>query len=560
MKKLFLLIILLTAISMTALGQGMRAYGYINAWDLQMGAGVWQSSNYENMLFSNLDRDACTDYVMFNTNFNTDGTMRMANDWYPTSAPTAWANAYFVVPKRRFFNNWIHAANKKIHLCFFVSGGGGDWTTQLNSATTRNAMIKTIVDSVIGSTNQYDGVNFDIEPLGTQDTANIRIFFSQLRDTLNKYHQWVDQTKKPEISICFFDSWNQCKYWATMAYLLDAIHHMSYNMTGNWEYVSWYNAPVYQTGYENSNVASIDTYVKEFLAAGIPKNKLVMGCPTNYNGFRGGTVTGSTEGCYAPLLTFTTANYPGWVLLNKSLTWVTGYSGIETYHYLWDAWLDTATTTLHYDAVRKASWLGINKSGNANDMIVGFQDTNNVRDIIQYVASQGLQGIMVWELTGSYVNSLPDKRHPTLAKDHLMQAIKNTRLAITPPPPVMYTLSTSAVGSGTISASPSGGSYVSGTTVTLTAMPSTGYSFSGWSGSVTGTTNPISLVISANASIVATFTLIPVIPPVVNIDSVFKAGVAAGKKSINIDSIATTNYNAGVGNFIPNPVPSFIHK
>jgi uncharacterized repeat protein (TIGR02543 family) len=72
-------------------------------------------------------------------------------------------------------------------------------------------------------------------------------------------------------------------------------------------------------------------------------------------------------------------------------------------------------------------------------------------------------------------------------------------------PPKTYTLSTSASG-GTIARSPSQSSYVDGTVVTLTATPSSGYVFSGWSGSVTGTSNPVTLTMNANKSVTALFT------------------------------------------------------
>ena len=412
----------------------IRVYGYLTTWALQMGANVWGSSNYENMLYTNLDRNACTDYIVFNANFNSDGTMAMASDWYPTTGNTAWGQPYFQVPKRRFLNDYIHAADKKVHLCFFVSGGGGEWTTQLNSSTYRTNMIKTIVDSVIGSTNRYDGVNFDVEPLGTGDTENVRLFFTQLRDTLDKYHQWVDTTQKPEISVCFFDQWGQSSFWGTMAYLLSSIQHMSYNMMGNWESISWYNAPLYKGTYSGLtyNVASIDAYTNEFIINGIPRSKLVMACPFNYNIWEGGHQTADTsEGCYAPCLSFaSTSTYPTWMLYNAAGLLVSGWNGSEMYYYLWNAFLDTATTTVHYDSIYVAAWAGMNATGSANDFFIGFQDTTCVREILQYISSQGLQGAMIWELPGAYVNVLPDARHLGLAPDHLLQAVKKTRLSL----------------------------------------------------------------------------------------------------------------------------------
>lgn len=47
--------------------------------------------------------------------------------------------------------------------------------------------------------------------------------------------------------------------------------------------------------------------------------------------------------------------------------------------------------------------------------------------------------------------------------------------------------------------------YTPGTTVTLTAVPNTGFVFSGWSGGVTTSVNPLKLTINGNTSVVANF-------------------------------------------------------
>ncbi|MBW2472284.1 MAG: hypothetical protein JRE18_09410, partial [Deltaproteobacteria bacterium] len=56
-----------------------------------------------------------------------------------------------------------------------------------------------------------------------------------------------------------------------------------------------------------------------------------------------------------------------------------------------------------------------------------------------------------------------------------------------------YTLSTSTTGSGSVSADPSGGTYASGTVVTLTAIPEAGWHFDQWQGNLTGSANPDTL-------------------------------------------------------------------
>lgn len=74
--------------------------------------------------------------------------------------------------------------------------------------------------------------------------------------------------------------------------------------------------------------------------------------------------------------------------------------------------------------------------------------------------------------------------------------------------PTNYTLSvtTNPAAGGTVTNSPSGSSFTPGTIVTMTATAATGYTFSGWSGAVNGTTNPITVTMDGNKSVTATFT------------------------------------------------------
>ena len=73
-----------------------------------------------------------------------------------------------------------------------------------------------------------------------------------------------------------------------------------------------------------------------------------------------------------------------------------------------------------------------------------------------------------------------------------------------------FTLTTSVSGSGTVVKSPDQATYVSGTSVTLTATPGAGQQFAGWSGAATGSTNPLTVLMNADKSITATFTAIAV--------------------------------------------------
>ncbi len=68
-----------------------------------------------------------------------------------------------------------------------------------------------------------------------------------------------------------------------------------------------------------------------------------------------------------------------------------------------------------------------------------------------------------------------------------------------------YTLTTTANGSGSVSRSPNNTTYAGGTQVTLTATPASGNQFAGWTGDLSGSTNPQSITMLANRSVTANF-------------------------------------------------------
>ena len=67
------------------------------------------------------------------------------------------------------------------------------------------------------------------------------------------------------------------------------------------------------------------------------------------------------------------------------------------------------------------------------------------------------------------------------------------------------TLSTSVTGSGSITVSPSGTVFTCGTQLTITAVPATYFSLTGFGGALSGTTNPQNLTLNANSTVSATF-------------------------------------------------------
>jgi aryl-phospho-beta-D-glucosidase BglC (GH1 family) len=72
-------------------------------------------------------------------------------------------------------------------------------------------------------------------------------------------------------------------------------------------------------------------------------------------------------------------------------------------------------------------------------------------------------------------------------------------------PTQSYTLTTAINGSGTVARNPTGTSFPGGSDVILTATPASGNQFAGWTGALSGTTNPATVRMLANTTVTANF-------------------------------------------------------
>ncbi|HOV49718.1 MAG TPA: InlB B-repeat-containing protein [Candidatus Cryosericum sp.] len=103
---------------------------------------------------------------------------------------------------------------------------------------------------------------------------------------------------------------------------------------------------------------------------------------------------------------------------------------------------------------------------------------------------------------GGWSGDLSGSANPTTIT---MTKDKNIAATFTALPSYTLTTTVSPGSGGTVSRSPAGSSYLSGTTVTLTASAAAGYTFTGWSGDLTGSANPATLVMNGDKAVTAVF-------------------------------------------------------
>ncbi len=91
-----------------------------------------------------------------------------------------------------------------------------------------------------------------------------------------------------------------------------------------------------------------------------------------------------------------------------------------------------------------------------------------------------------------------------------------------------YTLTTSVSPSGSGTVSPSYGTYNAGSSVAVTATPSSGYKFDYWTDDASGSTNPITITMNSNKSITANFSKISIQDYTLSVSAASGEGTVSG--------------------------------
>ncbi|WP_026461550.1 glycoside hydrolase family 18 protein [Adhaeribacter aquaticus] len=267
---------------------------------------------------------------------------------------------------------------KNPDLKILISVGGWSWSDFFSDAaltpTSRTLFAKTSVDIV--RQYQLDGVDIDWEYPGMpgeegnvvrpEDKQNYTLLLQAIRAELNKLQQ--ETGKKYELTAAvggsqsFIDHTEMDK----VAQILDYVYLMTYDYSGRNKTVS-HHTNLFPTKKEGS---SAHQSVKNFMAAGVPKEKLGLGAAFYGKGFE----AASTEnyGLHQPQVK--TAKGGGYTEIKDNLI---GQQGYKRY----------------WDKKAKAPYL----FNDNTKVFITYEDEKSIKAKCRYIRKNNLAGIFFWE-------------------------------------------------------------------------------------------------------------------------------------------------------------------
>ena len=263
-----------------------------------------------------------------------------------------------------------------------ISIGGWTWSKHFSDAvltdTSTNNFAKSAVDIV--AKYKIDGVDIDWEYPGMEGDSNVyrpedkqgyTRLFKDLRHGLdslkkitgNKYYvttavgasqQFIDHTEMDKVQL-----------------YADYINLMTYDFTDGDDTVAIHHTNLYaSTTYPPGRLISGDICTKQFLAAGVPESKLVLGLAF-----------------YGHALEMRTADNNG---LNQKAVKAVKVGGFS---YIHDSLVNKRGYTRYWDSAAQAPYLF-----NAERKIfISYDDEESIKAKCKYAEQHGMGGVMFWE-------------------------------------------------------------------------------------------------------------------------------------------------------------------
>jgi chitinase len=280
------------------------------------------------------------------------------------------------------------------HLRILVSVGGWTWSGGFSDAVLTAESRRRFVESAVRFVVRHDLDGFDVDweypglrgldnPHRPEDKQNFTAVMAQLRDALGAAGREQRRTYLLTFAAGAFSDFITHTELDKVQASVDFVNLMTYDFrVAEGDPVSGHHANLFPSP-ADSEQRSVDRAVKEFLAAGVPPSKLVVGVPFYGRGWSG--VAADRNGRYQPgkpIEPRMDLNY------SHLVSDVIGRDGFVRY---WDA---EAQAPYLWNAERK--------------IFITYEDPESLGRKTQYIRAHGLAGAMFWEYNSDLSGALLD--------------------------------------------------------------------------------------------------------------------------------------------------------
>jgi chitinase len=349
-----------------------RVIGYYASWNIY---------NDDGYMVTDIPGDKLTHINYAFANVSDEGECLVGDEWADTQFPYPGDDEN--APLLGNFNqlNLLKAANPGLQT--LISVGGWSWSGKFSDVALTEETRTRFAVSCIAMMKQYgfDGLDIDWEyPTGggmeenaarPEDKQNFTLLLAALRTELEAQGTADGRHYLLTIAVpagqASYDNYEVDKIHES----LDWINLMAYDFSGDWSPQTGLLASLYPPTDPNAEVLAGDITVQAYLDAGVPPEKLSLGVPFYGRGWKG--VPDENNGMSQP------------------------YTGTFDDEIHYDTVLDMMKTmTLFRDDQAQSTWLFDGKAGE----MVSFDDPQTLTAKAEYIKSQELGGVMIWQLGG----------------------------------------------------------------------------------------------------------------------------------------------------------------
>lgn len=268
----------------------------------------------------------------------------------------------------------------------------GGWNDSYNfpgiaaNAAKRQAFVNSCINLI--ETYDFDGIDLDWEYPGyapnggtPADKQNFTILLQEVRTALDILE--IQNNEQYILTSCF--SADEEKMldieWENILPLVDMVNFMTYDFHGSWDAESNFNTPVYPPQFGNPDWCIDGAFTILTQTFNVPPEKVNIGVA-----FYGKSLANCTQ------LYGTHTGYDG------STFWED--EGVPLYYNIL---LKMNQFTRYWDDQVKCPYL----LGNSINTFVTYDDPQSLRYKAQYVKDHNAKGIIIWEITGDYIETAP---------------------------------------------------------------------------------------------------------------------------------------------------------